>query len=44
MKTTLTGADTVTWELTHDGEPAPVPEDFTRGGGLFYFMEPDGTR
>ena len=39
VKTTLTGADTVTWELTHDGKSTPVPEGFTRDGGLFYFME-----
>ncbi len=39
VKTTLTGAETVTWELTRDGKSAPMPEGFTKDGGICYFME-----
>ncbi len=39
VKTTLTGADAVTWELTRDGKSIAMPEGFTRDGGICYFME-----
>lgn len=39
VKTTLTGAEAVTWELTRDGKPAAMPEGFTKDGGICYFME-----
>lgn len=39
VKTTLTDADAVTWELTRDGKSYDMPEGFTKDGGLFYFME-----
>ena len=39
VKTTLTDADAVTWELTRDGKSYDMPEGFTKDGGIFYFME-----
>ena len=39
VKTTLTGAEAVTWELTRDGKPAAMPEGFTKDGGICFFME-----
>ena len=39
VKTTLTDADAVTWELTRDGKSYDMPEGFTKDGGMFYFME-----
>ena len=39
VKTTLTSAEAVTWELTRDGKPAAMPEGFTKDGGICYFME-----
>ena len=39
VKTTLTGAEAVAWELTRDGKPAAMPEGFTKDGGICYFME-----
>ena len=39
MKTTLTGAAAVTWELTHDGKSIAMPEGFTKDGGTCFFME-----
>ena len=39
MKTTLTGAETVTWELTRDGKSIVMPEGFTKDGGICFFME-----
>lgn len=40
VKTTLTGADAVSWELTRDGKSHDMPEGFTKDGGVVYFMEP----
>lgn len=42
VKTTLTDADAVTWALARDGEAVPMPEGFTKDGGMLYFMQ-DGT-
>lgn len=39
VKTTLTGAEAVTWELTRDGKSVAMPEGFTKDGGICYFME-----
>ncbi len=39
VKTTLTGADAVTWELTRDGKSIAMPEGFTKDGGTCFFME-----
>ena len=39
VKTTLTGAEAVTWELTRDGKSIAMPEGFTKDGGICYFME-----
>ena len=39
VKTTLTGAEAVTWELTCDGKSIAMPESFTKDGGICYFME-----
>ena len=39
VKTTLTDADAVTWELTRDGKSCDMPEGFTKDGGMFFFME-----
>ena len=39
VKTTLTGAEAVTWELTRDGKSIAMPEGFTKDGGIFFFME-----
>ncbi len=39
VKTTLTGAAAVTWELTHDGKSIAMPEGFTKDGGTCFFME-----
>ena len=39
VKTTLTGAEAVTWELTCDGKSIAMPEGFTKDGGICYFME-----
>ncbi len=39
VKTTLTGAEAVTWELTRDGKSVSMPEGFTKDGGICYFME-----
>lgn len=39
VKTTLTGADAVTWELTRDGKSVTMPEGFTKDGGTCFFME-----
>lgn len=39
VKTTLTGADAVTWALTRDGKSIAMPEGFTKDGGICYFME-----
>ncbi|WP_300447420.1 S-layer homology domain-containing protein [uncultured Oscillibacter sp.] len=39
VKTTLTGVDAVTWELTRDGKSVAIPEGFTKDGGICYFME-----
>ena len=39
VKTTLTGAEAVTWELTRDGKSAAMPEGFTKDGGICFFME-----
>ncbi len=38
VKTTLTGAEAVTWELTRDGKSIAMPEGFTKDGGICYFM------
>jgi hypothetical protein len=39
VKTTLTGVEAVTWELTRDGKSIAMPECFTKDGGICYFME-----
>jgi len=39
VKTTLTGAEAVTWELTRDGKSIAMPEGFTKDGGICFFME-----
>lgn len=39
VKTTLTGADAVTWELTRDGKSIAMPEGFTKDGGICFFVE-----
>ena len=39
VKTTLTGAEAVTWELTRDGKSIAMPEGFTKDGGICYFRE-----
>lgn len=39
VKTTLTDADAVTWELTRDEKPVTMPEGFTKDGGTCFFME-----
>ena len=39
VKTTLTGADAVTWALTRDGKSVTMPEGFTKDGGTCFFME-----
>ena len=39
VKTTLTGTDTVAWELTRDGKLAAMPEGFTKDGGTLALSE-----
>ena len=38
-KTTLTGAEAVTWELTRDGNSVPMAEGFTKDGGTLALAE-----
>ncbi|MEY8420651.1 hypothetical protein AALA83_15425 [Oscillospiraceae bacterium 44-5] len=39
VKTTLTGAEAVTWERTRDRKSVSMPEGFTKDGGICYFIE-----
>lgn len=39
VKTTLTGADAVSWALTRDGKSIALPEGFSKDGGICFFME-----
>ncbi len=39
VKTTLTGAEAVAWELTRDGKSVSMPDGFTKDGGICYFIE-----